>query len=541
MLKFSPPLIAALATLAAVELLTLVSPASVAQAEQPNFLFILVDDLGSEDLGYTGSTFYESPNIDALAARSMRFNQGYAACRVCSPSRASIMTGKTPARHGITDWIGAQTGMMWNRDDMVLPAEYVKHLPHEDTTIAEAMREAGYKTFFAGKWHLGSDGSMPTDHGFDINIGGNSTGTPKGGYFSPFNNPNIEDGPPGQSLTMRLAEETASFVEQNQNQPFFAFLSFYTVHGPIQTTEKLCRKYQDKAAAIGLADAKQRFKFDRRLPVRQVQDNPIYAGMIETMDNAVGLVLNKLKKTGLEKNTVVIFTSDNGGVTAGDSFSTSSLPLRGGKGRQWEGGTREPLIIYAPGITSTDSQSEVPVIGMDFYPTILELAGLPLKPNQHVDGVSLVPALKGESIAERDLFWHYPHYGNQGGEPSSVIRSGQWKLIYYHEDGRYELYNLMSDESEQKNIAEMEPERVTKMQQKLVAWLAESQAKLPALDPRFTQEKFDNKIERVRTKLAEKLERQHATYLKPDFAPESKQKVAWWGSAAEQSHREESP
>lgn len=524
-MKFPPRTIATLVTLAAVVL------ASVAQAERPNFLFVLVDDLGSQDLGYAGSTFYESPNIDALAASGMRFNQGYAACRVCSPSRASIMTGKATARHGITDWIGAKTGMAWNRDDMVLPAEYIKHLPHEDTTIAEAMRDAGYKTFFAGKWHLGGEGSLPTDHGFDINKGGNSTGTPKGGYFSPFNNPNIVDGPPGQSLTMRLAEETASFIEQNQNEPFFAFLSFYTVHGPIQTTEKLCRKYQNKASAMGLSDAENRFKFDRRLPVRQVQDNPIYGGMIETMDSAVGVVLAKLKETGLDKNTVVIFTSDNGGVTAGDSYSTSSLPLRGGKGRQWEGGIREPVIIHVPGITSTDSQSEVPVIGMDFYPTILELAGLPLNPKQHADGVSLVPVLKGESIAERDLFWHYPHYGNQGGEPSSVIRSGQWKLIYYHEDGRYELYNLMSDEGEQKNVVEIQPEKAATMRQKLNAWLAESRAKLPARDPRFTQEKFDEKMESVRTKLTEKLERRHTTYLKPSYAPKSKSKRSWWGSA----------
>ncbi len=537
-MKLSPRIIATLATVVVVHLLALVS---VAQAEQPNFLFVLVDDLGSQDLGYAGSTFYESPSIDALAARGMRFNQAYAACRVCSPSRASIMTGKAPARHGITDWIGAKTGLAWNRDDMVLPAEYVKHLPHEDTTIAEAMRDAGYKTFFAGKWHLGSEGSLPTDHGFGINKGGNHTGTPRGGYFSPFNNPNIEDGPPGQSLTMRLAEETASFIEQNQNKPFFAFLSFYTVHGPIQTTEGLCRKYQDKASAMGLTDAKQRFQFDRRLPVRQVQDNPIYAGMIETMDKAVGLVLDKLKETGLDKNTVVIFTSDNGGVTAGDNYSTSSLPLRGGKGRQWEGGTREPLIISVPGVTSSDSQSEVPVIGMDFYPTILELAGLPLNPKQHVDGVSLVPVLKGEPITERDLFWHYPHYGNQGGEPSSVIRSGQWKLIYYHEDGRYELYNLKSDEGEQKNVVEMQPERATSMQQKLIAWLTESQAKFPARDPRFTQEKFDQKIEKVRTELATKLELQHATFLKPDYAPKPKGKKAWWGSAAEKPLREESP
>jgi arylsulfatase A-like enzyme len=332
---------------------------------------------------------------------------------------------------------------------------------------------------------------------------------------------------------MRLAQETALFIESNQDEPFFAFLSFYTVHSPIQTTEKLCRKYQQKAKDMGLTDVEQRFKFDRRLPVRQVQDNPIYAGMIETMDNAVGVVLDKLKETGLDKNTVVIFTSDNGGVTAGDNYSTGLFPLRGGKGRQWEGGTREPVIIHAPGMTLADSQSEIPVIGMDFYPTILELAGLPSNPKQHVDGVSLVPLLKGEPIANRDLFWHYPHYGNQGGEPSSVIRSGQWKLIYYHEDGRSELYNLRSDVGEQNDVYAMQPEIASMMRQKLNAWLMDCHAKFPARDPRFTQEKFDEKIESVRTKFTETLERQHTNFLQPNYAPKSKSKKAWWGSVSD--------
>ena len=327
---------------------------------------------------------------------------------------------------------------------------------------------------------------------------------------------------------MRLAQETASFIESNQDESFFAFLSFYTVHSPIQTSEKLCRKYQKKAADMGLTDAESRFEFDRRLPVRKVQDNPIYAGMIETMDDAVGLVLDKLKETGLDKNTVVIFTSDNGGVTSGDHYSTNLFPLRGGKGRQWEGGIREPVIVHVPGVTSTDSQSDVPVIGMDFYPTILELAGLPLNPKQHVDGVSLVPLLEGGSIPKRDLFWHYPHYGNQGGEPSSVIRSEDWKLIYYHEDGRNELYNLKSDVSEQTDVAASQPERATMMRQKLNMWLAESGARFPARDPRFTQKAFDAKQKKAQTQLKQKLEQQHADFLKPDYAPKGQK--PWWGS-----------
>ncbi|MDZ8117035.1 sulfatase [Pontiella agarivorans] len=503
--------------------------AGLAAAERPNFLFILVDDLGCRDLGYEGSTFHETPNIDALAASGMRFNQGYAACSVCSPSRASIMTGKATPRHGITDWIGSESGMDWDRDDQVLPAEYVWNLPKEEITIAEAMRDAGYETFFAGKWHLGTKGSWPEDHGFMTNIGGWDKGSPRRHYFSPYKNPALEDGPAGESLTERLARETAEFIESRPDKPFFAFLSFYAVHGRIQTTEELCRKYQKKAAAMGLTENDTRFKFDRRLPVRQVQDNPIYAGLVESMDSAVGLVMNTLKKTGLDKNTVVIFTSDNGGVSSGDSYSTSLLPFRGGKGRQWEGGIREPYLIYVPGMTHEGEVSEEPVIGMDFYPTILELAGLPLMPEQHVDGVSLVPLLKGESIADRDLFWHYPHYGNQGGEPSSIIRSRDWKLIYYHEDGRCELYNLKNDIGEQTDLAAQQPERVALFQKKLNEWLAETGAKFPARDPRFTQEAFDAKIETARTSFMQGLEKEHAACLDENWAPDEGP-LPWWGS-----------
>ncbi|GAA5508706.1 sulfatase [Novipirellula caenicola] len=520
-MKYSPCLVLGLFVLA------LASPQHASAATQRNFVFILVDDLGCKDLGYAGSTFHETPHIDALAASGMRFDQGYAACQVCSPSRASIMLGKATPRHGITDWIGAASGMKWNRDDRVLPAEYEHALPKQDTTLAEAFREAGYTTFFAGKWHLGTKGSWPEDHGFMINKGGWDVGSPKGGYFAPWENPRLESGPDGESLTLRLAEETASFIQSSQDKPFLAYLSFYTVHGPIQTTEELCNKYRDKAEKMGLTDNESRFTLQRRLPVRQVQDNPIYAGMVETLDNAVGIVMQKLKETGLDKNTVVIFTSDNGGVSSGDAFSTSLLPFRGGKGMQWEGGIREPYIIHVPGMTQSGSSTDTPVIGMDFYPTMLELAGLPLRPEQHVDGVSLVPVLKGDSIADRDLFWHYPHYGNQGGEPSSIIRSKDWKLIHYYEDGRNELYNLANDESEQTDVATKHPERVAEMSKRLEGWLAETGAKIPQPDPRFTQAKFDAKMKNVREKLMPRLEKQHADYLDKSKKPSPN----WWGSA----------
>ncbi|WP_442505149.1 sulfatase [Novipirellula sp. SH528] len=497
------------------------------KASPRNFVFILVDDLGCRDLGYEGSTFHETPHIDALAASGMRFDHGYAACQVCSPSRASIMLGKATPRHGITDWIGAASGMKWNRDDQVLPAEYVHTLPKDDTTLAEAFREGGYTTFFAGKWHLGTEGSWPEDHGFMINKGGWDVGSPKGGYFAPWSNPRLESGPDGESLTLRLANETASFIESSKDKPFLAYLSFYTVHGPIQTTEELCNKYRDKAASLGLTKNDKRFELRRRLPVRQVQDNPIYAGMVETLDNAFGIVMGKLKETGLDKNTVVIFTSDNGGVSSGDSFSTSLLPFRGGKGMQWEGGIREPYIIHVPGMTESGSSSEVPAIGMDFYPTMLELAGLPLRPQQHVDGVSLVPVLKGDKIAERDLFWHYPHYGNQGGEPSSIIRSHDWKMIHYYEDGRNELYNLTTDLSEETDVATQHPERVAEMKKRLDAWLMETGAKIPQPDPRFNQAKFDARMKKVRDVQMPKLEKQHADYLDKSKNPSPD----WWGSA----------
>ena len=498
-----------------------------ATATNRNFVFILVDDLGCKDLGYQGSEFYETPNIDSLAESGMRFDHGYAACQVCSPSRASIMLGKSTPRHGITDWIGARSGMDWKRNDPVLPAEYVHALPSGDVTLAEALREGGYTTFFAGKWHLGEEGSWPEDHGFMINKGGWKVGSPAGGYFAPWNNPRLESGPNGESLTMRLAQETASFIDAHQDQPFLAYLSFYTVHGPIQTTEELCSKYRDKAEALGLTKIDTRFQFGRRLPVRQVQDNPIYAGMVQTLDSAVGVVMNKLKETGLDKETVVIFTSDNGGVCSGDAYSTSQLPLRGGKGTQWEGGIREPYIIHVPGVTQQGSVSNVPVVGMDFYPTILDLAGLPLRPEQHVDGVSLKPILEGGAIADRDLFWHYPHYGNQGGEPSSIIRSKNWKLIFYHEDGRNELYDLKSDIGEQRDLANVRPEIVTELRGRLNQWLEETGAKIPEADPRFQKKEFDEKLRNSKQSLMPKLEQKHADYLDRSKRPSPN----WWGSS----------
>jgi len=497
---------------------------SLHAAQRPNVVLILVDDMGLHDLSIEGSTFYRSPNIDKLARGGMRFTQGYATCRVCSPSRASIQLGQFTARHGITQWIGARSGMDWKRDDPVLSAEYVRELPHQDTSLAEALQQSGYTTFFAGKWHLGGEGSLPTDHGFDINVGGHHRGSPPGGFFSPYNNPNMKDGPPGESLTLRLGDETASFIEDHQDEPFFAMLSFYSVHAPVQTTKELWQKYQK--AAPKLPPGMSRFKIDRTLPVRQVQDHPVYAGMVETTDAAVGRVMDMLDQCGLTESTIVIFTSDNGGVSSGDAYATSNLPLRGGKGRQWEGGIREPFYIRYPEMTQAGSTNNTPVTGADFYPTVLELCGLPLRPEQHIDGVSLVPLLEGGSIDPRPLYWHYPHYDNQGGEPSSLLREGDWKLIHYYEDGRNELYNLAVDPTEESDLSRTHPARTTRMAAQLDEWLQSVGAQFPEPDPRYDPQRTEAKFRRIQTELKQRLEQTHAAMLAPDWQPNP----TWWGS-----------
>ena len=496
--------------------------------KKPNVVFILVDDLGLMDLSVTGSTFYETPNVDRIANEGMMFTQGYAASRVCSPSRASLMTGKFTARHGITDWIGAASGTAWrayNRHDMLLPAEYVHNLPANDVTIAEAMKKAGYKTFFSGKWHLGKEGSYPEDHGFDINKGGWDKGSPMGGYFSPWDNPKLPNKEKGENLTMRLANETADFIEQHKDSTFFAFLSFYAVHGPIQTTEQKWQKYRDKAEDQGIED--HGYEMERVLPIRQVQDNPIYAGLVESMDDAVGVVLKALKDLGLEENTIVVFTSDNGGVASGDAFSTSNLPLRGGKGYQWEGGIREPYFIKVPWLKNGGAQSDFPVIGTDFYPTLLDFAGVDLMPQQHIDGVSLKPILEGKEMnVDRPLFWHYPHYGNQGGNPSSVIREKNWKLIHYWEDDSEELYDLASDGSEQSNVINANPEVAKKMSKKLLSWLQEVGANMATKDPEFDAKLAEERHENIVNEKWPALEAQRLEFLSDDFKPNED----WWGS-----------
>lgn len=511
---------------------SLLSTTSIEAKEKPrNVVFILVDDYGWNDTSCGGSRYYETPNIDRIARQGMMFTQGYAACQVSSPSRASIMTGKSPARHGITNWIGEASGEEWRKmghHSKLLPAEYVWNMSQEEVTLPKALKQYGYKTFMAGKWHIGGEGSTPEDHGFDINIGGYEAGSPVGGYFAPYKNPKLEDGPDGENLSMRLAKETAGFIENqtknHKKQPFFTYLSFYAVHGPIQTTEENWRYYRDKADSMGIA--LNGFRVDRTLPVRQKQDNPIYAGLIKQMDDAVGVVLDKLEELGLMENTLIVLTGDNGGVSSGDNYSTSCLPLRGGKGRQWEGGLRVPFIIQAPDCPLHGTTTDVPAIGTDFYPTILEYAGLPLLPEQHVDGKSLMSVLKGNTTQKRSLYWHYPHYGNQGGEPSSVIRDGDWKLIHYYEDGRDELYNLKIDETESETLNAQYPEKVDFLTKKLSVWLTETGAKYPVADPQYDPLKEAVYKEKQQTETQVRLEKERKEQLSPGFEPNK----TWWNS-----------
>ncbi|WP_299557339.1 sulfatase [Seonamhaeicola sp.] len=495
---------------------------------KPNVLFILADDLGYKDLSAMGSEFYETPNIDKLANEGLIFTQAYSASRICSPSRASILTGQFTARHGITDWIGARSGLAWrknNRHDKMIPAFYAHNLASDFLTLPEALKEEGYNTFIAGKWHLGQEGSLPKDHGFDIETGRLRAGSSsKQFYYAPFDNFHLNKRKKGDKLSSRLAEETIQFMIENQDSPFFAFLSFYAVHAPIQTTEKKWKKYRDKAEKSGFA--KVGFEMGENLPIRKYQDNPVYAGLVESMDDAVGQLLKSLKELDLEENTIVIFMSDNGGVVSGDNYSTSNIPLKGGKGTQWEGGIRVPLIIKVPG-RHVEGQSNLQVVSTDLYPTILDLIGADLRPNNHLDGISLAPLLGGRRIdSKRPFYWHYPHYGNQGGNPSSIIIEGDWKLIHYWEDGKNELYNIAADIDEQENLSFKYNDKMENMSRKLMTWLEKANAKLPIPDKKYNERLAMQRKDSILNQVLPNLERQRKDYLRPDWQPNAD----WWGS-----------
>ncbi len=444
-------------------------------AAPKNVVFFLVDDLGWADLGCYGSTFHETPNIDALAASGMRFTQGYAAASICSPTRASILTGRHPVRVDITDWIPGQKAQnqkfkhVDDRDNLAL----------EEVTIAELLKTHGYQTFFAGKWHLGDKGHWPTDQGFDINIGGMHAGSPPGGYYGPWKNPNLEARDKDEYLTERLTEESVSFLEKRDAaKPFLLYLSYYNVHTPITPYRKRVDHYRQKADRL-FKEASAPLAEHKGLS-RTRQDNADYASMVAAVDDSVGAVLDKLDALGLREDTLVIFFSDNGGLcTTRKPGPTSNLPLRSGKGWLYEGGIREPMIVRAPGVARPGSVCAAPVFSTDFFPTILELAGLPARPDLHVDGVSLVPQLRGEAAPARTLYWHYPHYHGSTWTPGAAIRDGDWKLITFDEYDEVELYHLGKDPGERHELSATEPEQTKRLLKKLRDWQDAMGAKRP--------------------------------------------------------------
>jgi arylsulfatase A-like enzyme len=461
---------------------------------QPNFIFILIDDLGWRDLSCYGSEFYETPNLDQLAAEGMTFSDAYAACPVCSPTRASILTGKYPANIGVTDWIDWDKSVHPVRGRLI-DAPYVDHFPLEETSLARVLNDEGYHTWHVGKWHLGGEAYYPDKHGFEVNIGGCEWGAPLNGYFSPYDIPGFENGPEGEYLTDRLTDEAILLIENQSGNPFFLNLWYYTVHTPIQAKTEHIARFTAKAKELGL-DQIDPFEIGEPFPTehkqhlnvtrRVVQSDPVYAAMIYALDENVGRLLDALGRTGQAENTVVIFTSDNGGLATAEGSPTSNAPLADGKGWMYEGGTREPLFVRWPGVVKPGFTCTVPVTSPDFYPTILEMAGLPLRPNQHSDGVSLLPLLNGANSLEREaIYWHYPHYGNQGGTPGSSIRTGDYKLIHFFEGDRLELYNLRADISEEQDLAAEMPALAEKLSTQLASWRQRCEARMPQVNPDY--------------------------------------------------------
>ena len=447
---------------------------SAETAGRTNIVLFLIDDLGWRDLGCQGSTYYQTPNIDQLAREGARFTDAYAACAVCSPTRAAILTGKYPARLLLTDWLPSGR---WNPKAKLQSGRFVRALPLEEFTLAEAFRDAGYRTANIGKWHLGSEPfSLPEHHGFDVNIAGNAHGAP-GTYFFPYDGdwliPStglrakwnvLADGKPGEYLTDRLTDEAVKFLRENRDRPFFLYFPHYGVHTPLQAKKEMVGKYE-------------------KVPEAERQGKPEYAAMIESVDESVGRVVATLRELGLEKNTVVIFTSDNGGFYN----ATSNKPLRANKGAYYEGGIRVPLIIKWPGVIRPGSLSAEPVISMDLYPTCLAAAGLPPRPNQHLDGLNLQALFTEEtSLGRQALFWHFPHYNEHPSSvPSSVIRKGPWKLIEAFDPEGVELYNLADDLSETRNLAEQKPDLTRQLRAELNAWRLDVRAEMMRPNPDY--------------------------------------------------------
>jgi len=492
--------------------LSLIVCAQLHAAQKPNVVFFLVDDLGQRDLGCYGSEFYETPAIDQLAKEGMLFDNAYATCHVCSPSRASILTGKYPARTNLTEWLAGRP----ERDyEKLHHAEKLTSLPDEEITLAETLKQHGYATANYGKAHLRKD---PKTYGFDEAI----TGWVKS-YYYPFGGEYNKTLPAneGDYYTDKLTDAAINFIEQNKDQPFFVHLEHFSVHDPIQGRKDLVQKYEKKLTAmphqegpdyilepnpdgpviseeklksLGVNDSRTSLQSDRVWWVKQKQDNVEFAGMVEATDESLGRIRAKLKELGLEKNTIIIFTSDNGGMAASNQsnlthtsreilnskFASSNLPLRGAKGWNYEGGIRVPLIVYWPGQIQPNSTSHAVVTGTDYYPTLLDMLKLPALPDQHRDGKSFVPALKAEDYDRGAVYWHFPHYSNHGFQsPNGAIRFGRYKLIEYYENGTVQLFDLENDIGEQNDIAKSHPTVTKKLKKMLQQWRDDVDAKMP--------------------------------------------------------------
>ena len=433
--------------------------AAPATAQHPNVIFILVDDLGQTDLGCYGSKFYETPNIDRLAGQGMKFTSAYSACTVCSPTRASFLTGQYPARLHLTDWIAGHERPFAK---LAVP-DWKQFLPAEEMNIAKAFKSAGYATVSIGKWHLGPSNCFPDKVGFDQNLGGYDRGQPPS-YFAPYKIPTLAEGPRGEFLTDRESAEAVKFIGAHRDERFFLYLPHYAVHTPIQAKTNVTAKYRGKIERGG------------------AQTNAAYAALVESVDDSVGRILATLDELKLSENTLVIFTSDNGGLLP----MTGNLGLRAGKGSAYEGGVRVPLLARWPGVIKPGVTSDVPVMSIDFYPTLLELAGLTDAPGHILDGQSLAPLLKQTGTLRRDtLYWHYPHYHPGGATPYSAMREGKLKLVEFAETDRAELYDLSRDPGEQTNLAEEKTEVVKSLRKKLNKWRESVGAQMATPNPKY--------------------------------------------------------
>ncbi len=460
--------------------LAVMPPATAQEVRRPNIVFILIDDLGYTDIGPFGSTLYQTPHLDRMAAEGMLFTDAYSASPVCSPTRASIQTGRNPARLNLTNFL---KGLRSPEDSPILTAEYADYLPSEEVTLAETLGKAGYATGYVGKWHLsreGAAGTLPEEQGYRINIGGGDFGSPKS-YFWPEweGRPEIEGRFDGEYLTDRLALEAVQFIERHREEPFFLMLAHYAVHIPLVPKPEKVAKYKSL--------------LEKNPPIPGRQDNPYYASLVESMDESVGRVLAALEENGLEDNTLVVFTSDNGGLSVVEGRhtpATTNAPLRGGKGKVYEGGIRVPLLVKYPRAVAPGSRSREPVISDDFFPTILEAAGIdPASAGARgpLDGTSLMPLFRSpaDSLGRTALYWHYPHFSNQGGRPGGAVRQGRWKLVEHFETGRLELFDLETDIGEHDDLAQTYPERTREMHRMLQAWREEVGANMPLPNPGY--------------------------------------------------------